>query len=306
MKGETFVTASAFLSALIIGLGIGSIYALIALGYTMVYGIIRLINFAHGDFIMVGGYTLFYMVPVLLSFDMPTWLGIIVAIVVCAAVGVGVELVAYRPVRKRGTGMTALITAIAMSLFLQNLAQVFFTATPKPFKQTFFTFEGIKLGNVLISGTTLITIIISVVLMVLLMLLVYKTRFGRAMRAVSEDKEAAITVGVSVNRTILATFAIGSALAAFAALAYCESLRSVMPTLGATPGLKAFVAAVLGGIGSLPGAMIGGVVIGVVESVVKMIPGLNNYTDAIVYLVLILVLLVKPTGLLGRKESEKV
>lgn len=296
----------AFLNALIVGLGIGSIYALIALGYTMVYGIIRLINFAHGDFIMVGGYTLFFMVPVLLSVNLPIWLGVFVAVVVSAAVGVTVELLAYRPIRKRGTGMTALITAIAMSLFLENLAQVFFTANPRTFTLPFFDVGSLTVGGLTISITTLIVIAISVVLMVLLMLLVYKTSFGRAMRAVSEDKEAAIITGVSVNKTILMTFAIGSALAAFAALAYCGQIRSVYPTLGATPGLKAFVAAVLGGIGSLPGAMIGGIVIGVVEQMTKLVPELSSYSDAIVYLVLIAVLLIKPTGLLGKKEDEKV
>lgn len=300
------MSLSGFLYAVIIGLGIGSIYALIALGYTMVYGIIRLINFAHGDFLMVGGYTMFYLMPVFVSIRLPVWLTVIGAVVSCAAVGVLVELIAYRPVRKRGTGMSALITAIGMSLLLENLAQVFFSATSKNFGRSFFPAGGVGMGAIVIPYTTLITVGVSAVLMAGLVILVQKTRLGRAMRAVSEDKEAAIVSGVNVNQTILCTFAIGAALAAFAAVAYCNNQGLVNPTLGANPGLKAFVAAVLGGIGSLPGAMIGGLMIGVLESVAKVIPGVSNYVDALVYVVLILVLLVKPSGLLGKKESEKV
>lgn len=300
------MSASGFLYAVVIGLGIGSIYALIALGYTMVYGIIRLINFAHGDFLMVGGYTMFYLMPVFVSLSLPVWLTVIGAAVTCAAVGVLVELIAYRPVRKRGTGMSALITAIGMSLLLENLAQVFFSATSKSFGRSFFPAGGIGTGAIVIPYTTLITVGVSALLMAVLVLLVQKTRLGRAMRAVSEDKEAAIVSGVNVNKTILATFAIGAALAAFAAVAYCNNQGLVNPTLGANPGLKAFVAAVLGGIGSLPGAMLGGLMIGVLESVAKVLPGVSNYVDALVYAVLVLVLLVKPSGLLGKKEREKV
>lgn len=294
------------MSILLIGISVGSIYALIALGYTMVYGIIRLINFAHGDFIMVGGYTLFFVMPVLMRNGMPAWLAIIAAVIACTVIGILVELLAYRPIRKKGTGMSALITAIAMSLLLENLGQAFFTANKQTFTYDFVNFAPIKLFGTQISATTIVTIVISVVLMVLLTLLVQKTKLGRAMRAVSEDKEAAIISGINVNKTILMTFAIGSALAAFASFAYCDSVNYVYPTIGATLGLKAFVAAVLGGIGSLPGAMVGGLVIGMVESIAKAVPVLSNYSDAVVYLVLIIVLLVKPAGLFGKKVGEKV
>ncbi len=294
------------LSILIIGLSVGSIYALVALGYTMVYGIIRLINFAHGDFIMVGGYTLFYLMPILMSYGLPAWVAVFFAAIICAVVGVTVELLAYRPILKKGTGMSALITAIAMSLLLENLAQAFFTANKQTFKYDFFNFSGITIGSVSISATAIVTISVSVVLMLALTLFVNHTKLGRSMRAVSEDKQAAIVSGINVNRTILVTFAIGSALAAFASLAYCDSVNYVYPTIGATLGLKAFVSAVLGGIGSLPGAMIGGLVIGIIETIVRALPVVSNYSDAIVYLVLILVLLVKPSGILGKNVGEKV
>lgn len=294
------------LNIVLIGLSVGSIYALVALGYTMVYGIIRLINFAHGDFIMVGGYTLFYLMPVLMKFGMPPWLAVVGALVLCAVVGVLVELAAYRPVRRRGTGMSALITAIAVSLVMENLAQALFSANKQTFTYDFFDLPTVTLGSIHIDATTLVTIGISVVLMIGLTLFVKKTRMGRAMRAVSEDKTAAIVTGVNVNKTILVTFGIGAALAAFAALAYCDNVNYVYPTIGATLGLKAFVSAVLGGIGSLPGAMVGGLVIGMLESIAKAIPGVANYSDAIVYLALIVVLLVKPAGLLGKNVREKV
>ncbi len=293
-------------------LRIGSIYALVALGYTMVYGIIRLINFAHGDFIMVGGYAMVFFVPILLSVSMPAWLSVLCAVVICALVGILVEIVAYRPIRSRGTKMSALITAIAMSLFLQNLAQAIFTATDASFKDAsgttvalFGDFKGVTIFGYTIDAITFFTIVISFVLMAGLMLLVKKTKLGRSMRAVSEDKTAAIVTGVNVNRTIVITFAIGAALAAFAALAYCGFMEKVNPTIGGTLGLKAFVAAVLGGIGSIPGAMLGGLVIGVVETLAKVSP-LSPYTDAIVFLILIVVLLVKPAGLLGKNVGEKV
>ena len=297
---------STVLNIVLIGLSVGSIYALVALGYTMVYGIIRLINFAHGDFIMVGGYTLFYLMPVFMKFGLPPWLAVIGALVLCAVVGVLVELAAYRPVRRRGTGMSALITAIAVSLVLENLAQALFTANKQAFTFNFFDLPGVNFGSVTIDATTLVTIGISVVLMIGLTLFVKKTRMGRAMRAVSEDKTAAIVTGVNVNKTVLVTFGICAALASFAALAYCDTVNYVAPTIGATLGLKAFVSAVLGGIGSLPGAMVGGLVVGMLESIAKAIPGVANYSDAIVYLALIVVLLVKPAGLLGKNVREKV
>jgi len=297
-----------FFSQLINGLRVGSVYALIALGYTMVYGIIRLINFAHGDFIMVGGYTLFFTVPLMTAAGMPPWLAVILAIAVCAAVGVGVEKLAYSPVRKKGTKMSTLITAIAMSLFLENLAQALFGANPKQVK-TIFNLPNI--GNV--SGNTILTIVLCVAVMLALQVFVQRTNMGKCMRAVSEDKEAAILMGVNVNRTISITFAIGSGLAAFAALMFVAQYSQVTNTMGSMLGLKAFIAAVLGGIGSIPGAMIGGLVIGMAESLSKAYMGAltggvitSAFSDAIVFLILIVVLLVKPSGILGKNAGEKV
>ena len=307
------------LDNLIIGISMGSIYALVALGYTMVYGIVRLINFAHGDFIMVGGYTLFLTIPLCISMGLPAFPAVLFAIIVSAVVGVGVELLAYRPIRKKGTGMTALITAIAMSLLLENVAQVIFGADPQSFKWAFFgEFTQLSFGPegnpvFTVSAVNIITICVSVVLMILLTLFVNKTKMGRAMRAVSEDKIAATVTGVNTNSTILITFAIGAALAAIASLCYCAQTNSVFPDMGATLGLYAFVAAVLGGIGSIPGAVVGGFTIGFVETIVKSnlfglipSPGISAYRDAAVYLVLIIVLLIQPTGILGKNVKEKV
>jgi branched-chain amino acid transport system permease protein len=291
----------------------GSVYALIALGYTMVYGIIRLINFAHGDFIMVGAYTLIFTIPAMLGFGLPAWVAVAAAVIVASAVGVTTEAVAYRPVRKRGTRMSALITAIAMSLFLENLAQVLFTSNPRVIKASIFSLPPVQIGAVKIDGTTLITILIAGVVMVLLQTFVHKTKMGRAMRAVSEDKEASVLMGINVNHTITLTFAIGSALAAVAALMYCAQYPSVMPTMGSMLGLKAFVAAVLGGIGVMPGAMLGGLSIGLIESLSKAYSGsltggiiTSAFSDAVVFAILIVVLLVKPSGILGKNEGEKV
>ncbi|HWR23184.1 MAG TPA: branched-chain amino acid ABC transporter permease [Feifaniaceae bacterium] len=297
-----------FFQHLINGLRVGSVYALIALGYTMVYGIIRLINFAHGDFIMVGGYTLFFTVPLMTSIGMPPWLAVLIAVAVCAIVGVLVEKLAYSPVRKKGTKMSTLITAIAMSLFLENLAQVLFGASPKQVK-TIFSLP--NLGN--ISGNTLLTIALGLAVMIALQVFVKQTKMGKSMRAVSEDKQAAILMGVNVNRTITITFAIGSGLAAVAALMYVAQYSQVTTTMGSMLGLKAFVAAVLGGIGIIPGAMIGGMVIGMVESLAKAYMGAltggiitSAFSDAIVFIILIIVLLVKPAGILGKNVGEKV
>ncbi len=297
-----------FFQHLINGLRVGSVYALIALGYTMVYGIIRLINFAHGDFIMVGGYTLFFTVPVMTSMGMPPWIAVLFGVVVCAIVGVLVEKLAYSPVRKKGTKMSTLITAIAMSLFLENLAQTLFGASPKQVKTIF----GLpNLGN--ISGNTLLTIALGLAVMIALQVFVKQTKMGKSMRAVSEDKQAAILMGVNVNRTITITFAIGSGLAAVAALMYVAQYSQVTTTMGSMLGLKAFVAAVLGGIGIIPGAMIGGMVIGMVESLAKAYMGAltggvitSAFSDAIVFMILIIVLLVKPAGILGKNVGEKV
>ena len=302
-----------FIGQIFNGLKIGSVYSLVALGYTMVYGIIRLINFAHGDFIMVGGYTLYFTVPILLhSMGLPAWTGVLAAIVICALVGVVVELVAYRPVRRKGTSMSALITAIAMSLLLENGSQALFGADYQTVP-TIVEIPTLVLGKLKIDGATIITVLLGIAIMVALQLFVSLTKQGKAMRAVSEDKEASILMGINVNSTITLTFAIGSGLAAVAALMYCISYPQVSPMMGAMLGLKAFVAAVLGGIGSIPGAMVGGLLIGVAESLTKAYIGTitagvitSAFSDAIVFGILIIVLLVKPSGLMGEPESEKV
>lgn len=243
---------SIFIQQIINGLKIGSVYALVALGYTMVYGIIKLINFAHGDFIMVGSYVLLYTIPIMVAGGLPAWMAVILAILACSAVGITVEKVAYKPVREKGTKMSALITAIAMSLFLENLAQTLFGASPKSLS-TIFSFPNLEVGSTKLNGNTLLTIAIGVAMMIALQLFVKKTKMGKAMRAVSEDGEAAILMGINKNRTISITFAIGSALAAVASLMYCASYPQATPTLGSMLGLKAFIAAVLGGIGIIPG-----------------------------------------------------
>ena len=297
-----------FISQLFNGLKIGSVYALVALGYTMVYGIIRLINFAHGDFIMVGAYVLMLTIPAIVAMGLPAWVAVIPAILVCVAVGVIVEKAAYKPVREKGNSMTALITAIAMSLLLENGSQAIFGADFQTVP-TIFHLPSIAFGKLKLPGDTLLTMVI----MVGLQLFVKFTRQGKAMRAVSEDKEAAVLMGINVNSTIALTFAIGSGLAAVASLMYCAAYPQVSPMMGAMLGLKAFVAAVLGGIGSIPGAMIGGLAIGLIESLTKAYIGTitagiitSAFSDAIVFAILIIVLLVKPSGIMGKNEGEKV
>lgn len=297
------MTFSLFFQSLINGLNQGAIYALIALGYTMVYGIIRMINFAHGDFIMIGAYTLFYTIPLMINAGMPAWLSVIVAIAVCALVGVLVETFAYRPVRKAGP-MSALITALAMSIFLENLAMVLFGAKPHNV-QAIFSLPTITVGSVALPLNVLLTIAIGLGIMIALQLFVKKTKLGKAMRAVPQDKDASTLVGINVNKIITTTFAIGSGLAAVAALMYIAQYPKVYTTMGATLGIYAFVAAVLGGIGSLPGAMLGGLLIGIVQS------GANTYisssmSDTFVYLILIVVLMLRPAGILGKNVGEKV
>ncbi|MBQ6804978.1 MAG: branched-chain amino acid ABC transporter permease [Clostridia bacterium] len=289
-----------FLNQLINGLQIGSIYALIALGYTMVYGIVKLINFAHGDIIMVGAYAALLSMT---SLGLPFPLAVVISMVVCIVVGVVIERVAYKPLRS-SPRISSLITAIGVSLFLQNLAQTIFSATPKPFP-TIFTVAPISVGSLNISFTTLLTIVLSLLLMALLQFVVRSTRTGKAMRAVSEDTGAAQLMGINVNTTISITFAIGCALAAIGAVLYCIAYPRVQPTMGSLPGLKACIAAVLGGIGIIPGAMLGGLIMGVAESLTKGYIS-SSLADAVVYGILIIVLLVKPAGLLGKKTSEKV
>ena len=285
---------------LINGLRTGSIYALIALGYTMVYGIAKMINFAHGDIIMVGAYAL-YVFASLLGLPVPEC--IILTIVFCAILGITVERIAYKPLRK-APSLAVLITAIGVSYFLQNMALLIFKATPIPFG-SIIKVPNVEIGGIHISGITIVTFIITAITMVALTWFINKTKAGSAMRAVSEDKGAAALMGINVNRTISLTFAIGSALAAIAGILFISQYESLYPTLGAMPGIKAFVAAVLGGIGSIPGAMLGGIVLGIIESLSKAYIS-TQLADAIVFGVLVLVLLVKPSGLLGKMKIEKV
>ncbi len=288
------------IQTLISGLSLGSIYALIALGYTMVYGIAKMLNFAHGDIIMVGAYT---VITSVLTLNLPPAVAILVSILVCVVLGVTIEFLAYRPLRQ-APPLSVLITAIGVSYLLQNLALLIFGSEQKA-TPTIFKLPTIELGGVYIDGITLITLVVTAIIMICLTLFISKTRMGKAMRAVSEDKGAAELMGISVNRTITITFAIGSALAAVAALFYGMSYIYIRPTTGSMPGIKAFTAAVFGGIGSIPGAMLGGILMGIIEQLSKTYIS-TLWSDAIVFGVLVLVLVVKPTGLLGKKISEKV
>ena len=287
------------LSQLINGIQLGSIYALVALGYSMVYGIVKLINFAHGEIIMVGSYCLWYCISRL---GVSPVLAIAITVVLCSLLGVLIEKVAYKPLRKSAR-ISLLITAIGISLLLQNTMQLLFSANPRMFTNIFP--GSVTVGGLTVSITALVTIGVSIVMMVGLHFLVNKTKMGTAMRAVSEDTETAQLMGVNVNNTISFTFAVGSALAAVAAVLYCNSYAQIVPTMGSMLGLKAFVAAVLGGIGSIPGAVIGGFTIGVAETLTKGYIS-SNLADAVVFGILILVLLIKPTGLMGRRIAEKV
>lgn len=291
---------SSIIEQLLNGLRTGSIYALIALGYTMVYGIAKMINFAHGDIIMVGSYALYIFYGVM---GLPIWLSILLTVAVCAVFGVVIERVAYKPLRK-APSLAVLITAIGVSYLLQSIALLIFSATPIPFK-SIITLPSLKIGTVTIPGITIVTLAVTSVMMILLTLFINKTKTGNAMRAVSEDKGAAELMGINVNGTISLTFAIGSGLAAVAGVLFICQYQSIMPTLGALPGIKAFVAAVFGGIGSIPGAMLGGILLGIIESLSKAYIS-TQLADAIVFGVLVVVLLVKPSGLLGKRKNEKV
>lgn len=294
---------------LINGLNLGSIYALIALGYTMVYGIAKMLNFAHGDIIMVGGFTLLVVLqniavsmganPVLVA-----GIAMVASILVCTLLGVTVEKIAYKPLRQ-ASPLTVLITAIGVSYFLQSLSLLIFGSSAQKVSD-FLSLGTITIGSFSISGNTVLTLGVTVVIMICLTLFIRKTRTGKAMLAVSEDKGAAELMGINVNKTISVTFAIGSALAAVASILYVASFNSyVDPYMGSMPGIKAFVAAVFGGIGSIPGAMIGGILLGLIETFTKAYIS-TNIADAIVFSVLIIVLLVKPTGILGKQRTEKV
>lgn len=290
-----------FLAYLLGGISLGSIYALIAIGYTMVYGIAKMLNFAHGDIIMVGGYVVFFAMS---SSWCPTWLAIIFGIAACTVLGVVIEKIAYKPLRSMPS-LTVLITAIGVSYFLQNAALLLFKSNTRTFKSVTENLPDLNLGGLVITSETIVTISVTVVLMIALTLFVNKTKMGKAMRAVSEDKEAAELMGISVNKTITLTFAIGSALAAVAGVLLCSNFHALSPYTGSMPGIKAFVAAVFGGIGSIPGAMVGGILLGVIENLSKGYIS-TQLSDAIVFLVLILVLLVKPTGIFGKKVNKKV
>lgn len=292
-----------FISYLINGISLGSVYAIIALGYTMVYGIAKMLNFAHGDVIMVGGFAVFTVVSTL---GLPPAVGILVAVVICTALGILIERVAYKPLRNASSPLAVLITAIGVSYLLQNVALLIFGANTKSFT-SIVSVPPLKLaeGGLMISGETIVTIVSGIIIMVCLTLFVNKTKAGQAMLAVSEDKGAAQLMGINVNGTIALTFAIGSALAAVAGMLLCSAYPSLTPYTGAMPGIKAFVAAVFGGIGSIPGAMIGGILLGIIEILGKAYIS-SQMADAIVFAVLIVVLLVKPTGILGKNIQEKV
>ncbi|MEG1633810.1 MAG: branched-chain amino acid ABC transporter permease [Oscillospiraceae bacterium] len=288
------------IQTLISGLSLGSIYALIALGYTMVYGIAKLLNFAHGDVIMIGAYA---VIVVVFSANLPALVAVFVSVLVCALLGVTIEFLAYKPLRG-APPLSVLITAIGVSYFLQNAALLIFGSEQKAFP-AIINLPTLKIGAIEIDGITLATLATTAVIMLSLTLFINKTRMGKAMRAVSEDTGAAELMGISVNRTITLTFAIGSALAAAASIFYGAAYVYIKPTTGAMPGIKAFTAAVFGGIGSIPGAMLGGIILGLIEQMSKTYIS-TLWADAIVFGVLVLVLVVKPTGLLGKRISEKV
>lgn len=294
---------SIFVQSIINGLNQGAIYALIALGYTMVYGILRMINFAHGDFIMVGAYTIFFTAPLMTNQGMPAWLAVILAIAACTIVGVLVERIAYKPVRNSGS-MSALITALAMSLFLENLAMVLFGGNPKTVVKI-FDLPMVEILGAKIQMKYLLTLGIGLAIMIALTLFVRMTKLGKAMRAVPQDREAATIIGINVDRIITVTFAIGSGLAAVAALMYCSTYPRCTTDMGSMMGIKAFIAAVLGGIGVIPGAMLGGLILGLLEIFIKVYIAPGWY-EAITYALLILVLLIKPSGILGKNLGEKV
>lgn len=291
-----------FVSNLINGISLGSVYAIIALGYTMVYGIAKMLNFAHGDVIMVGAYISFCTATYL---KFPPAVSILCAVVVCTFLGILIEGLAYKPLRRAGS-LAVLITAIGVSFFLQNTALLIWGSAPKVFSSV-APFDSVALfgGSLIITAESIITVAACIVIMTALTIFTKQSRMGKAMRAVSEDKDAAELMGINVNVTISLTFAIGSALAAIAGVLLCSAYPTLVPTTGSMPGIKAFTAAVFGGIGSIPGAMLGGILLGLIEIFSKSYIS-TSLSDAIVFAVLIIVLLVKPTGILGKKVTEKV
>lgn len=293
-----------FLIQLFNGLQLGSIYALIALGYTMVYGVAKLINFAHGDIIMVGAYTIFFVVQTsLFRSGIPFYLSIIPAIIACTLLGVVIERIAYKPLRN-SSSISILITAIGVSLFLENLFVKIFTANARPVP-SLFNQASLNIFGIRLSFQTIFTIVLTIILTIILQIFISKTKYGKMMLAVSEDYKASSLVGINVDNTMTMTFAIGSALAGVASLLYVSSYPQITPFIGSMLGIKAFTAAVVGGIGSIPGAVIGGFILGMIEVMTRAYLS-SSYADAIVFLVLILVLIVKPTGILGNMEKEKV
>lgn len=292
-----------FINYLISGISLGSVYAIIALGYTMVYGIAKMLNFAHGDVIMIGAFTVYTVAS---TMGMNPVLAVIISIVVCTLLGMLIERVAYKPLRQASSPLAVLITAIGVSYLLQNVALLVFGANSKSFASV-IPWKGISLadGQLKISGVTIVTIIACIVIMAALTSFIRHSKAGQAMLAVSEDKGAAQLMGINVNGTIALTFAIGSGLAAIAGVLLCSAYPTLSPYTGAMPGIKAFVAAVFGGIGSIPGAMIGGILLGIIEILSKAYIS-QQLSDAIVFAVLIVVLLVKPTGILGKNIQEKV
>ena len=291
-----------FLQHLINGISIGSVYAIIALGYTMVYGIAKMLNFAHGDVIRVGAYISFCVTNYL---GLPAIVSVVAAMLVCTLLGIVIEGLAYKPLRG-APSLAVLITAIGVSYFLLNGAQLIWTSAPKSFTSV-VKMEPIHLFNnqIVITGEVILTVVVSALVMVGLHLFTSKTKTGKAMRAVSEDRAAAQLMGINVNRTISTTFAIGSCLAAVAGVLLCSTVPTLEPTTGSMPGIRAFTAAVFGGIGSIPGAMLGGILLGLIETFAKVYIS-TQYSDAIVFFVLIVILLVKPAGLLGKRVQEKV
>ncbi|MBY4798140.1 branched-chain amino acid ABC transporter permease [Collinsella sp. AGMB00827] len=290
-----------FLQYLVNGLSMGSVYAIIALGYTMVYGIAKMLNFAHGDVIMVGAYVSYCAISYL---GLPPWLSVLLSILACTVLGVVIEGLAYRPLRQAGP-LAVLITAIGVSYLLQNAAQLIWGATPKNFSSIVDFEVPSVLAAFNVSAVSLTTIVACLIIMVLLTWFTGKTKMGKAMRAVSADKDAAQLMGINVNKTISMTFAIGSALAAIAGVLMCSYAPVLQPTTGSMPGIKAFTAAVFGGIGSIPGAFVGGILLGIIEAMAQAYIS-SSLANSIVFAVLIVILLVKPAGLLGKIVPEKV
>lgn len=297
------MTFGMFLQNLANGISLGSLYALIAIGYTMVYGVLRLINFAHGDIIMLAAYVSFFGIA---AFNLPWWASFIISIILTAAMGIIIEKAAYSPLRN-SPKISIMISAIGVSFFLENLATVLWTGRPKAYPVPGIFSNGIKLGSVSIVSVTIYIPIITLLLLVILTYLLNKTKIGLAMRAVSKDYEASKIMGIDINRVISFTFGVGSALAAIGGIMWCLKYPQVQPTMGVMPGLKCFIAAVIGGIGNVPGAVVGGFLLGIGEiMLVGFLPTLSGYRDAFAFALLIIILLFKPTGILGERIGEKV